>query len=426
MNQQLNREMFERAKRSIPGGVNSPVRSFARVGGDPVFVGRADGPFIYDVSENRYVDYVMSWGVHILGHCHPRIVEAIRHAAARGTSFGMCTQAEIELAELIKQAFPSVELVRLVNSGTEAVMSAVRLARGFTGRAKVIAFEGCYHGHSDGLLVKAGSGLATLGIPASAGVPQSIVGETLLAHYNDLASVEALVAAFPDDVACILVEPVAGNMGVVPPHDGFLEGVRTIADRIGALLIFDEVITGFRLSFGGAQQRYGVKPDMTCLGKIIGGGLPIGAFGGPRSVMERLAPLGDVYQAGTLSGNPIAVAAGIAALKTLHDDPPYELLEKRGAYLEQALANAAGIPIQISRVGSMFSVFFTGELVTDYASASATDGTTYARWFRELLDSGVLIPPSPLESCFVSTAHDDSVLEETAQAFAMAFASLAS
>jgi glutamate-1-semialdehyde 2,1-aminomutase len=425
----LTADLFERARISIPGGVNSPVRSFQKVGAPPLFIERAQGPHVYDHVGQRYVDYVMSWGVHILGHSRPEVVEAICRAAERGTSFGLCTEAEIELAELIEEAFPSIELLRLVNSGTEAVMSAVRLARGCTGRSKIIKFEGCYHGHSDGLLVRGGSGLATFGISDSAGVPPSFARETLLARYNDLASVERLASEYSEEVACILVEPVAGNMGVVLPRTGFLEGLRALADRMGALLIFDEVITGFRVCFGGAQERYGVQADVTCLGKIIGGGLPIGAFGGSREIMERLAPTGDVYQAGTLSGNPIAVAAGLAALKVLRDGPPYEVLDQQGSRLEEAVkaaAQAAGVPVCFARSGSMFTIFFTEEPVRDYASACMADADRYGELFRALLKSGVLIPPSALEASFISTAHGEEAMGKTVEAFASALSWIAS
>jgi glutamate-1-semialdehyde 2,1-aminomutase len=417
---------FERALRSIAGGVNSPVRAFGAVGAPPLFAARGHGPWLYDAEGNRYVDHLMSWGAVILGHAHPAVQVAIEKASRRGTGFGLSTSVEAELAELIKDAFPSVELLRLVNSGTEAVMSAVRLARGHTGRTKVLKFEGCYHGHSDGLLVRAGSGLATFGLPASAGVPRSFAGETLLARYNDLGSVESVCEVHGEELACILVEPVAGNMGVVPPEPGFLEGLRKLCDRSGALLIFDEVITGFRIAWGGAQERYGVRADLTTLGKIIGGGLPVGAFGGRGDIMEHLAPLGDVYQAGTLSGNPVVAAAGKAALETLRELNPYAELDSAAGALAAAVseaAQAAGVPVWVGRVGPMLTVFFTEGAVKDYDSARRADDAQYARFFRALLgrtpdsefNGGVLFPPSQWESAFVGTCHlQDDLLQATA------------
>jgi len=419
----LSETLFRRGQASLAGGVNSPVRSFRAVGGAPLFAAGGEGPHLYDVDGNRYIDLLMSWGACILGHAHPAVADAIAEAAARGTSFGLSTEAEIELAEIVKEAFPSIELLRMVNSGTEAVMSAVRLARGLTGRDKVVMFEGCYHGHSDGLLVRAGSGLATFGLPASAGVPAGFAGCTLLARYNDLESVEALARAHGDDIAAILVEPVAGNMGVVPPEGGFLSGLRETCDRIGALLIFDEVITGFRIAWGGAQELYGVQADITTLGKVMGGGLPAGAFGGRREIMERLAPLGDVYQAGTLAGNPVAVAAGKAVLKLVRANKPYEILEARSAQVASALveaSRAAGVPLQVNRVGSMLTPFFAAEAVRDHGSARGADARSYARFFGEMLDRGVLLPPSQWEAMFLSVGHGVAEVAATTRAAAEA------
>jgi glutamate-1-semialdehyde 2,1-aminomutase len=414
----LSSELFARAAAAIPGGVNSPVRSFGAVGGAPLIIDHGAGPYIWDVDGNRYIDLLMSWGANILGHAHPAITAAVSEAAARGTGYGLSTRTELEIAELVKDAFPSIELVRFVNSGTEAVMSALRVARGFTGRDKVLTFEGCYHGHSDSLLVKAGSGLATFGLPASAGVPREFAVHTLQARYNDLDSVEDLVREAGEELACILVEPVAANMGVVPPRPGFLEGLREICDRVGALLIFDEVITGFRIAWGGAQERFGVRADMTILGKIIGGGLPVGAFGGHREIMERLAPLGDVYQAGTLSGNPVVAAAGKAALEVLRAERPYEKLDARAESFTALLAAAAarhGLPLQVNRVCGVFTAFFSAEEVFDYASARKADPEAYAQFFRAALENGVLLAPSQWEAAFLSPAHDVEVLEACAR-----------
>jgi glutamate-1-semialdehyde 2,1-aminomutase len=403
----------------MPGGVNSPVRAFGAVGGEPPFVARARGSRVWDEDGNEFIDYVCSWGPLILGHAPDEVVQAVASAAGRGTSFGAPTAAEVELAGIITRAFPSVEMVRLVNSGTEAAMSAIRLARGFTGRNKVVKFDGCYHGHADGLLAKAGSGAATLSIPGSAGVPAGCAAETLVARYNDLDSVRRLVEAYGSEVACIIVEPVAGNMGVVPPREGFLEGLCELCTENDILLVFDEVITGFRVAFGGAQELYGVEADLTVLGKIIGGGLPIGAYGGRREIMERLAPLGPVYQAGTLSGNPVATAAGIATLRDLERDRPYEALDKKCANLAEGLheaASAAGIPVTVNRVGSMMTLFFCEGPVTDYDSARRSDTERYARYFRGMLAQGVSLPPSQFEAMFVSTAHTEDDTARTVQA----------
>ena len=407
--------LFARAQAVIPGGVNSPVRSFGAVGGTPPFIARGAGARVWDVDGNSYVDFLGSWGPLVLGHAHPAVVEAVQRAAADGTSFGAPTEREVRLAELVVAAVPSIELLRLVSSGTEAVMSAVRVARAFTGRAKVVKFNGNYHGHADGMLVKAGSGAATLGVPTSAGVPETYAAETLVAEYNDLDSVGALLEAHVNQVAAIIVEPVAGNMGVVPPGPGFLEGLRRLANDAGALLIFDEVITGFRVAYGGAQARYGVTPDLTCLGKIIGGGLPVGAFGGRADVMAMVAPLGPAYQAGTLSGNPLAVAAGTACLEALAEQGTYEALEALGAQAEaglRAAAEATGTPMTINRVGSMFTAFFTPGPVRTWADAAAADTERYASFFHGLLERGVYVAPSQFEAAFVSLAHtpDDLVL----------------
>ena len=416
--------LFKEAQRYIPGGVNSPVRAFRAVGGTPLFIQRAQGARIWDVDDNEYVDYVASWGPMILGHAHPRVVQALQRAAERGTSYGAPTALEVELAALIVEAVPSVELVRMVNSGTEAVMSAIRLARGHTKRDKVIKFEGCYHGHSDGLLVKAGSGATTFGMPDSLGVPADYARNTLLAPFNDLEAVMGLVVANPGQIACIVLEPIAGNMGVIPPQEGFLEGVRKLCDHEGICLIFDEVITGFRVGWSGAQGIYGVMPDLTCLGKIIGGGLPVGAFGGKREIMEKLAPVGGVYQAGTLSGNPLAMTAGIETLKLLKEEGVYELLEEKAAYLcteAEKIARSSKTPTYFTRVGSVFCTFFTSGPVVDYASAKKSDTEAFRRYFWALLEQGVYIAPSQFESGFLSLAHTDEDIEKTLAALHGAF-----
>jgi glutamate-1-semialdehyde 2,1-aminomutase len=405
-----SQELQERAEGHFPGGVNSPVRAFRAVGGHPPFVARAEGAYLFDADGNRYVDLFGSWGPMILGHAFPPVVEAIREAAGRGASFGASHAGEANLAELVRRCFPSVEKMRFVSSGTEACMSAIRLARGFTGRNFVIKFEGCYHGHSDALLVKAGSGVATLGIPGSAGVPAETVMHTLALPYNDLASVEAAFMARPGEIACIIVEPVVGNAGTIPPAPGYLQGLRRLCTENGALLIVDEVMTGFRLSLGGAQQVYGITPDLTTLGKIIGGGLPCGAFGGRAEVMDSLAPLGPVYQAGTLSGNPLAMAAGIATIEHLiaHEEAVYAHLELVTRSIAEGVAHVAreaGIPMTTNRVGSMFTWFFTGEPVTDFASASKSDSEAFGRFHRSMLQAGVWLPPSQYEAAFVSVTH---------------------
>lgn len=408
MNHDRSEELFARAQVLIPAGVNSPVRSFGAVGGTPPFIARGHGAHIWDVDDNQYLDFVGSWGPLILGHANQEIVSALTAAISNGTSFGAPTEMEIRLAELISAAMPSIEMMRLVSSGTEATMSAIRLARAFTNRSKVVKFNGNYHGHSDGLLVKAGSGLATQGIPSSAGVPTAYASETLVAEYNDLPSVDHLFRSNVNQVAAIIVEPVAGNMGVVAPEPGFLEGLRTMADDTGALLIFDEVITGFRVAYGGAQGLYGVRPDLTCLGKIIGGGLPVGAYGGRRDVMGLIAPLGAVYQAGTLSGNPLAVAAGVACLGHLSRPGIYELLDELAAQFETGFRQAAldaGRSATINRVGSMLTGFFNQHPVRTWADAATSDTDAYAAFFHGLLKRGVYLAPSQFESAFVSIAH---------------------
>ena len=415
-----SRDLARRAEEFFPGGVNSPVRAFRAVGGDPPFVTRAEGAYLFDADGNRYVDLFGSWGPMILGHAFPPVVEAIREAAGRGTSFGASHAGEAALAELVRRCFPSVEKMRFVNSGTEACMSAIRLARGFTGRNFIIKFEGCYHGHADALLVKAGSGVATFGIPGSAGVPPETAQHTLALPYNNLAAVEAAFAAHPAQIACILVEPVVGNAGTIPPAPGYLEGLRRIATEQGSLLILDEVMTGFRLSLGGAQQLYGAElktgPDLTTLGKILGGGLPCAAFGGRADVMDYLAPLGPVYQAGTLSGNPLAMAAGIATIKHLiqHESEIYPQLERVTQGIADGvaeLARKASVPLTTNRVGSMFTWFFTGDPVTDFASASASDSEAFARFHRRMMEAGVWLPPSQFEAAFVSVAHGPAEVE---------------
>lgn len=422
-----SQELFARAQRVIPGGVNSPVRAFKSVGGKPVFIRRGEGSRVYDEDGNCFIDYVCSWGPLILGHAHPEIVDAIRRAAGNGTTFGASTALEVELAEMITQAVGSIEMVRLVSSGTEALMSAIRVARGFTGRSKIIKFEGCYHGHSDGLLAKAGSGVATLGIPDSAGVPAGVTTDTVTLPYNNLDAVAETMQVIGCDVACIVIEPIAGNMGVVPPKPGYLAGLRSLCDQFGALLLFDEVITGFRVAYGGAQQLYGVKPDLTTLGKIIGGGLPVGAYGGRRDVMECVAPLGPVYQAGTLSGNPLAVSAGIATLKCLHQTGFYDDLQRKADILTNGLAQAAedaGVSAQANSVGSMMTLFFAEEPITDYASAKKSDTTRYARFFNEMLQRRIYLAPSQFEAAFVSAAHSDEDIEFTISAAHEAMRSL--
>lgn len=419
MNRQTSRALYERAIRVIPGGVNSPVRAFKSVGGDPVFIRRAHGARVEDVDGNDYLDYVLSWGPMILGHAHPKVVAAVQEAVARGTSFGAPTEAEVRLAEKVSAAVPSMELVRLVNSGTEAVMSALRVARAFTGRDGIVKFEGCYHGHADGLLARAGSGIATLGIPDTPGVPAAFAALTRTLPYNDLDAARDLLTREGDRIACVVVEPVAGNMGVVPPAPGFLEGLRELTRRCGALLLFDEVITGFRVGYGGAQERYGVRPDLTTLGKILGGGFPLAAYGGRRDVMEQIAPVGPVYQAGTLSGNPVAVTAGLTTLELLEDPSLYADLDRKAALLQTGLelaAREAGVAVTVNRVASMLTAFFTEGPVRDYATARRSDTAGYGAFFRAMLDRGVALAPSQFEAAFLSTAHTDADLDKTVTA----------
>ena len=409
-------QLFADAQKYIPGGVNSPVRSFRAVGGTPAFIARGKGAHVWDVDGNEYIDYLGSWGPLALGHAHPAVVEALKKTAEGGTSFGAPVAQEVELARLICEAVPSIDAVRLVNSGTEACMSAIRLARAFTGRNKIIKFAGCYHGHADGLLVKAGSGAMTHGIPTSAGVPESYASETLVADFNDLSSVEFLFAVHGEDIAGIIVEPVAGNMGVVPAADGFLEGLRRITSDAGAALIFDEVITGFRVDYRGAQSLFGVTPDLTCLGKIIGGGLPVGAYGGRREIMEMVAPLGPMYQAGTLSGNPLAVSAGIATLRELQLPGTYGRLEEMARLLADGLKGVfarAEVPSSINRVGSMFTGFFTAGPVEFLAQVEASDTEAYGRYFHAMLETGVYLAPSQFEAGFVSLAHTNDDIDRT-------------
>jgi glutamate-1-semialdehyde 2,1-aminomutase len=417
--------LFERARQVIPGGVNSPVRAFRGVGGTPLFIKSARGATVTDADGREYIDYVGSWGPMILGHAHPQIIAAIQQAATRGTSYGAPTELEIELAEEVIEAFPSIEMLRLTSSGTEATMSALRVARGFTGRPKIVKFEGCYHGHGDSLLARAGSGVATLGLPDSPGVLPEVAQNTITVPFNDSVALEAAFDEAGDQIAAVIIEPVAGNMGCVPPKEDFLQSVRRITDRYGAVLIFDEVMTGFRVARGGAQQLYGVKPDMTTLGKIIGGGLPVGAFGGRREMMETLAPVGAVYQAGTLSGNPLAVTAGLTTLRLLKDQSIYDQLEKAAARLVAGMTEAAreaGVPTISNRVGSMFTTFFTSEPVSDWATANRSDRQAFARFFHAMLDQGVYLAPSQFEAAFVSTAHNDEIIERTIEASRKAFA----
>lgn len=414
MDETRSKALFTRAIESIPGGVNSPVRAFGSVGRTPLFIKEAKGSHIMDEDGNEYLDYVCSWGPGILGHAHPKVITAVKEACEKGLTYGAPTEKEIILAELIKKCMPSIDLVRLVNSGTEAVMSAIRVARGYTGRDKVIKFKGCYHGHSDGLLVKAGSAALTNAVPDSAGVPQSYSQQTLVALYNDEASVKTLFETYPDEIAAIVVEPVAANMGVVLPQDGFLSFLRDITKKYGALLIFDEVITGFRLGLGGAQAYYGISPDLTTLGKIIGGGMPLAAYGGRKEIMEKVAPLGPVYQAGTLSGNPIATTAGIETLKLLMENPQiYEELETITARLADAARTAGEGRVAVNQIGSLMSIFFTPQKVVNYDTALLSDTKQYARYFSYLLEHGIYAAPSQFEAMFVSAAHTQEEIAYT-------------
>jgi glutamate-1-semialdehyde 2,1-aminomutase len=427
MNHLQSSALFAKAKQVIPGGVNSPVRAFKSVGCDPIFIARAAGSKIFDADDNAYIDYVGSWGPMILGHCHPKVVEAIQLTAATGASFGAPTARETQLAEMVCAAYPNIEKVRMVSSGTEATMSAIRLARGYTGRDKILKFDGCYHGHADSLLVKAGSGLATFGVPTSPGVPADFAKHTLTATYNDLVEVKAIAAANSGEIACIILEPVAGNMGCVAPKPGFLEGLRQLCDAEGILLIIDEVMTGFRLAYGGAQERFGVRGDLVCLGKIIGGGLPVGAFGGKRGIMEKLSPLGGIYQAGTLSGNPLAMAAGIATLELLQEDGFYEAIEEKSAYLCKGLEEAAAkaqIPTSLQRVGGMFCTYFQDQKVFNFSDVKPETPQIFAKFFRSMLDQGINLAPSQYEAGFMSIAHSKEDLDKTIEAASKAFKNL--
>jgi len=418
MNHSQSEALFQKAQQLIPGGVNSPVRAFRSVGANPPFIARGEGCHLFDVDGNRYIDYVCSWGPLLLGHRHPEILAALERALAIGTSFGAPTEQEVELAEAISDAVPSIEMVRLVNSGTEATMSAIRLARGFTSRDLIVKFEGCYHGHVDSLLVKAGSGVATLGIADTQGVPKSFCDTTIALPFNSVDAVEQAFRAHGDHIAAAIVEPVAGNMGCVPPLPGYLEALREITARSGALLIFDEVMTGFRVAFGGAQQRFGIRPDLTTLGKVIGGGLPVGAYGGRRDIMQKVAPAGPIYQAGTLSGNPLAVAAGLAMLRHLKAHPEiYDRLETLAA----ELCASAPPDITVNRVGSMFTFFFTSSPVTDYASSKHSDTARFARFFRAMLERGIYLAPSQFEAAFLSAAHSREDIQQTIAAAREAF-----
>ncbi|GKS10440.1 glutamate-1-semialdehyde 2,1-aminomutase 2 [Paenibacillus chitinolyticus] len=410
---------FAEAKQVIPGGVNSPVRAFKSVGLTPMYMERASGSRVYDIDGNEYIDYIGSWGPLILGHAHPEVIEAVKSTAEKGTSFGAPTLIETEMAKLVAERVPSIDIVRMVNSGTEATMSALRLARGFTKRNKILKFEGSYHGHADALLIKAGSGVATLGLPDSPGVPESVAQNTLTVPYNDLETVKVVFEKFGEDIAAVIVEPIAGNMGVVPPLPGFLEGLREVTSKFGALLIFDEVMTGFRVHLNCAQGLYGVTPDLTCLGKVIGGGLPVGAYGGRKEIMEQIAPSGPIYQAGTLSGNPLAMAAGYTTLKLLGQPGVYEELERKSARLAEGfLANAKeiGVPSTLNRVGSMVCPFFTEQKVVNYDTAKTSDLSVFNRYFGHLLDLGVSVAPSQFEGMFVSVAHTDEDIEATIEA----------
>jgi glutamate-1-semialdehyde 2,1-aminomutase len=427
MTMSRNDELFQRAQRTIPAGVNSPVRAFRSVGGTPRFIQRAEGPYVWDADGKRYIDYVGSWGPAIVGHAHPDVVRAVQERAKDGISFGAPTEIEIEMAETLVRRLPSMELVRLVSSGTEATMSALRLARGYTGRGKIVKFEGCYHGHGDSLLVKAGSGALTFGQPSSAGVPPAIAGETIVVPFNDLAAVEGTFRAQPDAIAAVIVEPIAGNMNLVRPREGFLEGLRALCDRYGAVLIFDEVMTGFRVHPRGVQGLMGVVPDLTTLGKVIGGGMPVGAFGGKRAIMEKIAPLGPVYQAGTLSGNPVAVAAGLATLKVTEAPGFYEALAAKTRAMTDGLAAAAkraGVTFCADAVGGMFGLYFAARVPATYDEIMACDKERFNRFFHAMLDAGIYLAPSAYEAGFVSAAHQEADIAATIAAAERAFASV--
>ncbi|MEE8318446.1 MAG: glutamate-1-semialdehyde 2,1-aminomutase, partial [Dehalococcoidales bacterium] len=424
MNQEHSKQLFQEAQQYLPGGVNSPARAFKAVGGTPPFMVKGKDSKIFDADNNEYIDFVCSWGPLILGHTHPQVVAALKRVVELGTSFGAPTELEITLAKMVCDAVPSIEMVRFVNSGTEATMSALRLARAFTGRDKVIKFDGGYHGHADGLLVKGGSAMATLSIPDSPGVPASYAENTLVAPYNDIEAVEQLFRQNEGNIAAVIIEPVAANMGVVPPQPGFLAGLRQLTEGMGALLIFDEVITGFRVAYGGAQALYGINPDLTCLGKIIGGGLPVGAYGGKREIMAKMAPTGSVYQAGTLSGNPLAMTAGITTLTALGQPGVYEQLEKTTCRLEEGItkaAAAADVEVNISRVSSLLTIFFTGNAALNYQSVAASDTVKFGRFFWQLLEQGIYWPPSQFEAAFISLAHSEKDIEATVAAISTAF-----
>jgi glutamate-1-semialdehyde 2,1-aminomutase len=419
MNIQKSIQLFQQAQTLLPGGVDSPVRAFRAVGGQPLFIERGEGPYLYDVDGNRYIDYVLSWGPLITGHAHPKVVAAVQQAALKGTSYGAPSPLEIDLARKIMAFMPRIEMIRFVNSGTEATMSALRLARAYTQRDKIVKFEGCYHGHADLLLVQAGSGFATLGLPDSPGVPAATVADTLVAAYNDLDSVATLFRQYPGQIAAIIVEPVAGNMGVVPPAAGFLEGLREITAQAGSLLIFDEVMTGFRVHPGGAQTLYNIDPDLTTLGKVIGGGLPVGAYGGRREIMHWVAPAGPVYQAGTLAGNPLAMSAGLAALELIGDQKTWEEMEARAQQLETGIAQAAhkaGVAIQQTRVGTMFTTFFSAIQPKDWPTVKAADKARFGQFFQGMLANGVYLAPSQFEAGFLSLCHDEQVIAATVAA----------
>jgi glutamate-1-semialdehyde 2,1-aminomutase len=427
MNIQNSINLFQQAQTVFPGGVNSPVRAFRAVGGQPLFIQRGEGAYLFDVDGNRYIDYVLSWGPLITGHAHPKIVEAIQQAALMGTSYGAPSPLEIELARRVMNFMPNIEMIRFVNSGTEATMSALRLARAYAKREKIIKFDGCYHGHADMLLVQAGSGVATLGLPDSPGVPKSVASDTLVAQFNDLDSVEALFKKYPDQIAGLIVEPVAGNMGVVPPAEGFLEGLRKLTREYGAVFIMDEVMTGFRVHRGGAQTLYNVQPDLTTLGKVIGGGLPVGAYGGKKEIMQMVAPLGPMYQAGTLSGNPLAMSAGIAALDLIHDEKVWAQLENSAARLEAGISSAAkqaGVPIQQTRVGTMFTTFFSETKPVDWNTVKGADKIRFGKFFMNMLENGVYLAPSQFEAGFISILHNEAVINATLEAASKAMKAL--